>query len=137
MRIVKKETDYALRALIYIYEKGGYATANEIYSNINAPKPFIRKILQCLAKYKILESEKGRKGGFYFKKDFNDITLSMIVEPFIEKTKKGSCPFKNPVCDMHIRCQLKNNIYDIESKIFDMMDRIYLKDIWRKEKNVV
>lgn len=135
MKIIKKETDYALRAVVYIYEKGGYATANDIYTNINAPKPFIRKILQKLAKHSVLESEKGRSGGFSLKKKFEDITLSMLVEPFTEKMTKGGCPFKNRLCNQFSKCGLKNNIYEIESKIFSIMDNTYIKDIWKKEKS--
>ncbi len=134
MRIIKKETDYAIRAIIYIYEKGGYATAKNIYSDIKAPKPFIRRILQTLAKVGILESEKGRGGGFFLKKRFEDITLSMLVEPFSQRMSKGSCPFKNRLCNIFARCALKNRIYEIESNLFKIMDKTLIKDLWMSEK---
>ncbi len=134
MRIIKKETDYAIRAVIYIYEKGGFATAKDIYSDIKASKPFIRKILQTLAKAGILESEKGRSGGFSLKKRFEDITLSMLVEPFSKRMREGTCPFKTRLCSVFRRCALKNRIYEIETEIFSIMDKTFIKDLWRLEK---
>lgn len=131
MRIIKKEVDYSIRALIFIYEKGGKVSINQIYKNINAPKAFLRKILQILSKKGILKSTKGIGGGFEFRKPFTEITLADITYIFIEKIRKGTCPFKNPICSNSQKCKLKNKIAEIEEDIYNKLSNIKIYEIWK------
>ncbi len=65
----KKETEYALRALVYIQvenKKGRQAGITEIAREIEAPQFFTAKILQRLVKHGFVMSRKGRGGGFFF-----------------------------------------------------------------------
>jgi len=74
---------YALRATIYIAlnskenEKVGL---KKISDNLNIPAPFLGKILQTLAKHKILSSTKGPNGGFGLGKNSTEITIMTIYE---------------------------------------------------------
>jgi hypothetical protein len=43
MRIIKKETDYAIRALYFINSKGGKASSFEIYNENRSSKTFFKK----------------------------------------------------------------------------------------------
>ncbi len=132
MKIIKKEVDYAIRALIYIHQKGGKASAKEIYSDIKAPKPFIRKILQALAKAGMLESEKGKGGGFSLKIRFENINLKMLSDIFSPPPmRRGECPFRNRLCNEFGRCKLKSKIYQIEQEVLDKMSQISLSELWR------
>ncbi len=130
MRIIKKETDYALRALYFIHEKGGKAAVSQIYSQIKAPRPFLRKIFRMLALSGILISKKGKNGGFEFKKPFNSITLADINEIFDEMTPLGGCPFKNRICSNFRSCALKGKIRAIEQETYQRLKRTYIKDMW-------
>ena len=63
-----KTTEYALRATIYIAQKGTIDKKlgiDEIANAIDSPKPFTAKILQLLTKDKVLHSTRGPNGGFY------------------------------------------------------------------------
>ncbi|MGC8727893.1 MAG: RrF2 family transcriptional regulator [Elusimicrobiales bacterium] len=131
MKIIKKEVDYTIRALIFIYEKGGKSSISEICRNMNAPKPFLRKILQILSKNGILKSTKGIGGGFEFNKPFGEITLADITYLFTEKIKKGSCPFKTPICSNSHKCKLKFKISEIEDKIYEQLSSVKISDLWR------
>lgn len=131
MKIIKKEVDYAVRALMFIYEKGGKTSIAEIGQNMNAPKPFLRKILQILSKNRILKSSKGVGGGFEFNKPFEEITLADITYIFTEKMKKGACPFKTPICSNSNKCKLKFKIAEVEEKIYRQLSSIKIYDFWR------
>ena len=65
-----------------------------ISKNLNLPAPFLAKILQQLAKHKILSSLKGPHGGFSLLKDPEKISLLDIV-----RTIDGDDIFNN--CIIH------------------------------------
>ncbi|GAB4034511.1 MAG: Rrf2 family transcriptional regulator [Elusimicrobiota bacterium] len=130
MRIIKKETDYALRALFFIKERGGRAAISQIYSNIRAPRPFLRKILQLLARAGILYSSRGKNGGFEFKIPFEKISLAVLNEVFDERTPPGGCPFKNRICANYHTCSLKSKIAALENETYKRLEKTYIKDLW-------
>jgi Rrf2 family protein len=94
---------YAIRAVIYIASQpthSGKTGIKKISDDLNLPTPFLAKILQQLAKQKILSSSKGPHGGFSLLKDPKEITLLDIV-----KTIDNDDLFIN--CVMH-NCKCKN-----------------------------
>lgn len=74
---------YAIRAVIYLAvnsENGNKLGIKQISKDLNIPTPFLGKILQSLAKHKILSSTKGPNGGFGLGKNPGKILLMDIVE---------------------------------------------------------
>jgi DNA-binding IscR family transcriptional regulator len=67
--MLSKSTEYAIRALVYIQlctweqKRPG---ASEIAKEIEAPVAYTAKILQILTKSQLIDSLKGRGGGFFF-----------------------------------------------------------------------
>ncbi|MBK9388924.1 MAG: Rrf2 family transcriptional regulator [Bacteroidetes bacterium] len=73
---------YGIRAIIYLAGKKSVKEKTgikQIGSDLDLPTPFLGKILQQLAKQKILKSMKGPHGGFSMMKDPASITLYDIV----------------------------------------------------------
>ena len=90
---------YGIRAVTYIASKSENNTKigiKQISKDLDLPTPFLAKILQLLAKQKILSSSKGPHGGFSLLKSPRDITLLDIVI-----TIDGSDTFDN--CVIHNR----------------------------------
>jgi Rrf2 family protein len=88
---------YAIRAVIYLAsqpESAGKTGIRKISQDLDLPTPFLAKILQQLAKQKILSSTKGPHGGFSILKNPQTITLFDIVN-----TIDGDGIFTN--CVMH------------------------------------
>ena len=73
---------YGIRAVIYLASQplsGGKTGIKKISHDLDLPTPFLAKILQQLAKQKILSSSKGPHGGFSLLKDPKKVTLYDIV----------------------------------------------------------
>ena len=88
---------YGIRAVIYLAsqpESAGKTGIKKISNDLDLPTPFLAKILQQLAKQKILSSTKGPHGGFSILRDPQKITLYDII-----KTIDGEEVFTN--CIMH------------------------------------
>ena len=73
---------YGIRAVIYIAsqpETNNKTGIKQISKDLGLPTPFLAKILQQLARQKILNSLKGPHGGFSLQRDPGKITLLDIV----------------------------------------------------------
>jgi len=87
---------YGIRAVVYLASRRTRKNIGirEIAKDLGLPSPFLAKILQQLAKHKILHSVKGPNGGFSLNKKPESITMLDIV-----KIIDGDNLFKN--CLIH------------------------------------
>ncbi|TKG93515.1 Rrf2 family transcriptional regulator [Puteibacter caeruleilacunae] len=133
---------YAIRALIYLAKNASgdqKIGIKKISEDLGIPSPFLGKILQSLAKQKILSSTKGPHGGFGMGLKAQDIRLYDIVviidgEDFFKTCLIGLQPCNNTgevkhECPVHgrfskIRTELTSLFTDttIQSIIDDMDD---------------
>jgi len=73
---------YAIRSLIYLANFSAddkKIGIKKISEDLNIPSPFLGKILQSLAREKILKSTKGPHGGFSLGRKPEEISLFDIV----------------------------------------------------------
>ena len=64
MKLITRDTDYALRALIRIAVSGKQVVSvSELVNELAIPRAFLRKVLQKLTKHSVLISVKGNQGG--------------------------------------------------------------------------
>ena len=92
---------YGIRAVIYIASQpadNGKTGIRQISRDLNLPTPFLAKILQQLAKQKILSSSKGPHGGFSLLRDPKKITLLEIVKTIDGEDIFTNCLIHNGTC---------------------------------------
>jgi Rrf2 family protein len=80
--MLSNTSKYAIRAMIYLAlnaDSENKTGIKKISGELKIPSPFLAKILQILAKHKLLSSTKGPNGGFSLGKDPHKITLYEIV----------------------------------------------------------
>jgi len=104
---------YGIRAVIYLASQplsNGKIGIKKISNDLNLPTPFLAKILQQLAKQKILSSSKGPHGGFSLLKDPHKITLLDVVNTIDGSDTFTGCIMHNGTCEGvekdKIRCPL-------------------------------
>jgi Rrf2 family transcriptional regulator, iron-sulfur cluster assembly transcription factor len=93
---------YGIRAVIYLALQpisNGKTGIKQISRELDLPTPFLAKILQLLAKQKILSSSKGPHGGFSLLKDPRKITLLDIVNTIDGNDIFTSCIMHNGTCE--------------------------------------
>ena len=93
---------YGIRAVIYLASQpvaNGKTGIKQISLALGLPQPFLAKILQLLAKQKILSSSKGPHGGFNLVKDAQDITLLDIVRTIDGENIFTDCVMHNGSCE--------------------------------------
>ncbi len=129
------KTRYALRAVIYlsINEKNGKKIGiRDISSNLDIPTPFLAKIMQNLARQKVLISSKGPKGGFALAKPADKITIMEIIEKTEGKDFFDKCLIGIKSCsEGKVRCPFfkeYNKVRDQLKELFRKQSMQQLKD---------
>lgn len=119
-----KETEYALRGLVYIQVqnlKGFKPGIAEIAKEIDAPPFYTGKIMQRLVKQGFLVSIKGKGGGFFFDGRKPDLQLKTVIQAIEgEKTYCG-CGFGLKHCDDNHPCPLHGQYAPIRDSINNLV----------------
>jgi len=114
-------------------EPGNYAGAADIAREIGAPRNYLGKLLRILADKGLVQSQKGKGGGFRLSRDPARITLLEVMEP-IEKISRwsrcflgsGRCSERSP-CAVHERWKRVREAYLRflkETSVADLAERI-------------
>jgi Rrf2 family iron-sulfur cluster assembly transcriptional regulator len=118
---------YGIRAIIYIAskQKGNNKTGiKQISKDLDLPTPFLAKILQQLAKQKILKSLKGPHGGFSLLKDPQKITILEIVKIIDGEEIFTNCLIHNTTCacvdKRKAPCPLHDDYAKVRSELINL-----------------
>jgi len=79
--MLSQKAKYALKALIALaeVEDGALLQANEIAEGHNIPKKFLDLILLELRRHRLVDSRRGKKGGYLLLRPASTITIGDIV----------------------------------------------------------
>ncbi|MBI2252669.1 MAG: Rrf2 family transcriptional regulator [Armatimonadetes bacterium] len=130
MKIINKNVDYALRSLIHIAkENGQVVSVSNLAEREKISKAFLRKILQILNKEKIVNSIKGKSGGFVLAKIPNEIFLMDLINIFQGKIKLLDCFVKKNICPQKKECILSKKMEKIEKMLIFEIKNISLASL--------
>lgn len=115
MRFITRDTDYALRALMFMVkalkEKDQkIITVDEIVNSQKLPKVFLRRILQKLANNKVLISYKGNRGGFAFLVNPEKIGITDVLKIFQGDIDLTHCFLKGALCHNIKVCKFRKRL---------------------------
>lgn len=130
MKILNRDTDYAIRALVYMAKAPQQVSSvKALVDDLRMPRAFSRRLLQVLSREGILQSSKGKGGGFRFKKSPARIKLKDLVEIFQRGFIETRCIFKKKICPDTATCPLRHKIRGIEKKVIDELAAISIADL--------
>lgn len=127
---------YGIRAILYIAsrQKGDVKTGiKQISKDLDLPTPFLAKILQQLAKQKILKSLKGPGGGFSLLKDPKKITILDIVRTIDGEEIFTNCLIHNTTCTCVDKkkepCPLHENYSQVRSDLITLFSKTTVHEL--------
>lgn len=130
-----KESEYALRSLVYIQQRN-YLNEKpgieEIVREIDAPHHFTAKILQRLVKFGFITSTKGKGGGFYFDKDKMDLPLKEVILVIEGNKIFDKCGFGLAKCDCENPCPVHDKYEPIRNAINELVDNETIQSLAQK-----
>ena len=129
MKLINKNTDYAIKALCFIAKQKGIISVGELSKRLSIPRPFLRRILQMLNKADILTSYKGKKGGFKLCRDSKDIYVKELIEIFQGPLLLSNCFIGNKLCYDFKSCPLRKKIKKIERDIIKKIQKLTIASL--------
>jgi Rrf2 family protein len=130
LKLITRNTDYAMRALGRIAEaRGDMVSVGSLVKELGIPRPFLRKVLQELNKKGILTSSKGTGGGFVLKSDPSLIKLLDVRAVFQGPFGLNECIFKKKLCPSRATCVLRKKISAIEQGVYEELKSVTLRDL--------
>lgn len=130
MKLITRDTDYAVRALCQIARNENRITSvHELVDELKMPRPFLRKILQILNKEGLLKSFRGKNGGFTLALPAKEIYLVDLIRIFQGPLKLNECVFKKGLCPDTNACILREKINGIEKRVFSQLKSINIRSL--------
>ena len=132
MKLITRDTDYALRALCFIIKnKKKVMPVSLLAEKTGIPRPFLRKILQILNRKGILKSHKGQGGGFSLRVPPERIYLVKLAEIFQGPLKLNDCIFKRKACPSVKVCALSAKLERIEKIVKNELSLITIASLMK------
>lgn len=129
MRITNS-SEYAIRAIVHMSKKPELTyTANELYPHLDAPLKFLAKILQKLARKKILKSQRGVKGGFKIAMPLENLTIVDIIEAVDGPMALNKCLLTSYDCKRESLCPVHPIWEEAQIKLKESLSKKTIADI--------
>lgn len=134
MRFITRDTDYALRALIFMsralrQRNKKIVTVDDIVSAEKLPKIFLRRILQKLAEKKMLSSYKGKAGGFSFLAKPEKISLADVIRVFQGEIDLTHCFLRGSTCPNRAMCKVRRKIKAVSLNVVKELSGVTIKTL--------
>jgi Rrf2 family iron-sulfur cluster assembly transcriptional regulator len=139
MDLVRRNTDYALRAMVYLakHDSDGLVSAREVSQKGDIPYQLACKLLQKLHNAKLVESCMGPKGGFRLSRTLSKIHLLEIIEAIQGKVKLSRCLLGEDVCPHQKSCKVRTKLAELEKTINNYLSSVTLEKIVKQKKSKI
>lgn len=126
-----KRADYGLMAIHFIALHGddGAVSAKRIAEEFHIPPERLAKILQRLAKKKLIESHNGPKGGYVLSRPPDQITMGQVLRALEGPVRIVSCMVENDDCPQFSRCNLRLPVQKIQTSISYLLETMTLSEL--------
>ena len=137
MKLLNRNTDYAVRALVYLAaQKGKVVSSRRIAKAQKMSLLFTRRILQVLKQHAIIGAKEGVRGGVWLTASPDEIRLSDLIRMFQGETHFSICLFPGAICHNRKTCPLRRRIRAIESKVVEELSRISIADLLEDARRI-
>jgi len=98
--------EHAVRAVLLLARHDGARalSADAIAAELGAPRNYLAKTLNALAKAGVVHSARGAAGGFTLAVAPESLTLARIIAPFDDHARTPACLLRNRACDAQHPC---------------------------------
>jgi Rrf2 family protein len=134
MKLLNRDSDYALRALLAMAARPrqDVTPVSELTERLGLPRPYLRKIMQTLARNGIVVSRKGQRGGFVLGRRPDGIRLADVVRTFQGDMAFRDCLFRKNVCRDLETCPLRKMLGRLENRFLKELEAVSIASLLRE-----
>lgn len=124
-------SQYAIRILSYIANHGEdrLYSAKELSEVLTISYKFLTKIMAELVKAKLVNSIKGREGGYELSRPASTIKIVDILDTFNERVDDDKCILGIGICDGNNKCGLHDQWVEPKNLIQKMFEETTLDNL--------
>ena len=125
-----KRADYGLMAIHYIAINDGFGavSAKRIAEEFTIPPELMAKILQRLAKQRLIVSSNGPKGGYVLARRPTEITVGQVIRA-LEGPINIVSGLEDADCPQMEKCNLRRPVQKIQAAISQVLDTMSLAEL--------
>jgi len=125
-----KKADYGLMATHYIafHQHDGVVNAKRIAEDLGIPAELLAKILQRLAKRRLIRSVNGPKGGYVLAREPRKITVGEVLRAIEGPLSIVHC-YQDTQCAQLDRCNIRRPVWMIQTSIEQLLDGLSLEEM--------
>ncbi len=129
--VLSRTSQYAIQALIYIATQapGEPVLNRDIADRLNVPAAYLAKILQSLCKHGLLDSFRGRLGGFCLREGRQKTSLMQVMMLTEGPDFTKNCILGLKECTDETACPMHFKWKPVKNKIIAMMNEMHLEDL--------
>lgn len=137
--IFSKKCEYGIQAVLFLSSlpRGTAANAEEIARELQIPKEFVSKILQELTPSGIIESKKGKNGGFLLNREPSGLKLIDIVNAIDGDGIFSQCVLGFPNCSSETPCPVHATWSKINNETYAMLSKETIDSFLLLTKNKI
>lgn len=126
---LRLQTDYALRALIYLAHTQRTTRAEEIAEAFIVSKDHLVKVIQMMARHGFVRTYPGRKGGVQLARGADQILVKDVMQAIEGKHGILDCVSDPNVCPMEPGCSLRRLLINAEQAFYDAIGATTVADL--------
>lgn len=129
--ILSRGCEYAIQAMIYLATQPQDAPIlqRDIATALNIPPYFLGKILQLLSRSGLVNSFKGKSGGFVLARPLHEVSLYDVVLAMEGPTFLCGCILGFPGCDDRTPCPVHNQWKSLKQELVQMLQQQTIADL--------
>jgi Rrf2 family protein len=130
-----RKAEYAIRGMLYLgrCKEGRLSMLGDIADAVEAPRAFLAKTFQDLAKKGLIMSSKGVKGGFVLARPPENITLCEIVEAVEGPIMPNACLMGEGVCSLQKTCTVHPVWRRLQAVTRGILEEVTLKTLCARD----
>lgn len=134
--ILRRDTDYALRAMVYLagHYGNGPVSARELAQNGGIPYQLACKLLQKLHNGKLAESSMGPKGGFKLIGEPSRISVLKVIKAIQGRLSLNRCLLSADACSYQRRCRISKKLGELQQQMESFLDSVTLDNLVRSTR---
>ena len=126
---LSKKTDYAIILLTHLGEAGDHVSAQKVATYYKLPYSMVANILKQLASCGLIESIRGKYGGYVLTKPTDEINLAEVIMVTDSPFNLVECVHDEDNCKVHQCCPTRRPLLALHQKIQQFVEETTLAAI--------
>lgn len=129
---LSKKSDYGLIAMKHLairQDAGTSSSAREISEAYAIPLELLAKVLQRLARARLLVSVQGTRGGYRLGRPASAISVADVIQAVDGPVAVTACAPDDHTCEQYGTCSIRDPLWKLKGRIVEMLATVTVAEL--------